>query len=176
MRKNMMEPLHSSSESMHRPPRRGDGGVYLVVVDDSQECKLAVRYAGRLAASRRGYVALLKIIAGDEFQAWGRVEAKLRLELRRQAENDLLKAAAELYELSQRPAALYVAEGDVRDALLQTIAMDDTLTMLVLGGGVSAAGPGPLVQHFTTKVLGKLTIPVVIVPGNLDSSRIDAIT
>lgn len=165
----------SFSASSQRPPRRGDGGVYLVVVDDTPECKLALRYAGQLAASRRGHVALLKIIAEDEFQAWGGVEAKLRLELRRKAEAQILDVAAALYDLNQKPAAVYVAEGDVREALLHTIAHDDTLTMLVLGGGVSAAGPGPLVQYVTTKVLGKLPIPVVIVPGNLDSSRIDAI-
>jgi hypothetical protein len=48
--------------------------------------------------------------------------------------------------------------------------------LLVLGGGTQANGPGALVAYFTGKGLGKLRVPVLVVPGHLDAAAIDALT
>ena len=62
--------------------RRGDGGVYLVVADGSDEFNIALRYAARRAETSRAHVGILYIISVDDFQHWSNVEAVMRRELR----------------------------------------------------------------------------------------------
>ena len=156
--------------------RKGDGGVYLVVVDDTPEFEIALRYAARMAANRRGHVALLQIIDLDDFQDWGNVEAMVRKELREKAEKQIWEAARKVHDLTGQCSALYVAEGEAKNAVIATINSDSSLVQLVLAGGVGAKGPGPLINYLISKGLGELQVPAVIVPGNLDTNRIDAIT
>lgn len=156
--------------------RKGDGGVYLVVVDETQEFDLALHYAARMADNRRGHVALLKIIDLEEFQDWGNIEALVRKELREKAEKEIWEACRKVHELTGQVSGLYIAEGEARQAVIDTINKDQTLVQLVLGGGVGAKGPGPLINYLISKGLGDLQVPAVIVPGNFDTTRIDAIT
>jgi hypothetical protein len=46
----------------------------------------------------------------------------------------------------------------------------------VLGASTGPKGPGPLVQALTSKYVGKLRLPVTIVPGNLTPADIDQVT
>lgn len=156
--------------------RKGDGGVYLVVVDETPEFEIALRYAARIAENRRGHVALLQIIDVEYFQDWGNVEAMVRKELREKAEKQIWEAARQVHELTGQFSALYVAEGEAKSAVIDTINKDGSLVQLVLAGGVGAKGPGPLINYLISKGLGELQVPAVIVPGNLDTTRIDAIT
>jgi hypothetical protein len=159
-----------------RPPRKGDGGVYLVVVDQTPEFDIALRYAARCAESRRGHVALLQIFDVEEFQDWGNIEARILNELRNEAEQKAQKAAQAVYELTGKVSAIYISEGKTNSKIIDIVNQDDSLVCLVLGGGVTSGGPGPLISHFAGKALGKLRVPIIVVPGNLDSGRIDAIT
>jgi hypothetical protein len=46
----------------------------------------------------------------------------------------------------------------------------------VLAASIEQRGPGPLVAALTGKLMGKLRIPVTIVPGNLSEEDIDAVS
>jgi hypothetical protein len=161
---------------VRKSPRKGDGGVYLVIVDDTPEFQIALRYAARCAESRRGHVALLHVFDVEDFQDWGNIEKRLLDELRIEAEARTRKAAAEVFELTQKLSAIYITEGHKVNKIIEIISHDDSLVCLVLGGGVTCGNAGPLISHFTGKALGKLRVPVIVVPGNLDLNRIDAIT
>lgn len=156
--------------------RKGDGGVYLVVVDETAEFDLALRYAARMAENRRGHVALLQIIDMEDFHDWGNVEAIARQELREKAEAQIFEACRKVHELTGQISGLYIAEGEAKTAVIDTINKDPSLVQLVLAGGVGAKGPGPLIHYLISKGLGELQVPAVIVPGNFDTNRIDAIT
>ncbi len=156
--------------------RKGDGGVYLVVVDETQEFELALRYAARMAENRRGHVALLQIMELEDFQEWGNVEAMVRKELRQKAEQNVWEQARKVHELTGQVSAIYIAEGEAKNAVIETINHDNSLVQLVLAGGVGIKGPGPLINYLISKGLGELQVPVVIVPGNFDTGRIDAVT
>ncbi len=47
-----------------------DDRVFLVVVDDTEEMRVALRYACRRAAHTHGRVALLYVVESSEFQHW----------------------------------------------------------------------------------------------------------
>ena len=71
---------------------------------------------------------------------------------------------------------LYVREGSRREELMNLIEEEPGISILVLGAGVDKRGPGPLVEALTGKFIGKLRIPVTIVPGNLSTEDIDSIS
>lgn len=149
--------------------------IFLVIVDDSQELKVALRYACIRARKTGGRVALLTVIEPAEAQHWMGVNELMREEARMAAEQTLQKVAADVQKTSAAMPILYVREGDRRDELLKLIDEEPSISILVLGAATGAKGPGPLVAALTTKFVGKLRVPVTIVPGNLSIENIDTI-
>lgn len=155
--------------------RRGDGGVYLVVAEESDEFEVALRYAARRAEAGRAHVGILHIINIDDFQHWSKVEAMMRKELRDDAEKQIWNHAKTINELNGQYPVLYIREASRNEAIVDVINEDENIRVLILGGAEQASGPGPLVSHFTGKGLAKLRVPVVVVPGHLEAQKIDNI-
>ncbi len=156
--------------------RRGDGGTYLIVADETEEFNVALRYAARMAKSNRGNLGILSVMNLNDVQQWNNIESMMRHELREQTEKYIWAVAKRVNELNGMIPALYIHEGIHNDVLVDLINGDDSIQMLILGAGTSIAGPGPLVSYFTGKGLGRLKIPVLVVPGHLEPQKIDAIT
>lgn len=146
--------------------RAGDGGTYLVVADDSDEFKIALRYACETAKNRRARVGILHIVEDQDFQHWGAVEQRMKKELREQAEKYLWSVAKAANDLNGTIPSLYVGEGDKGEAVLKAIDSDEYIVQLVLGGGMDHS-PGPLVNFCVGKGLARLKVPVVVVPGHI---------
>ena len=85
--------------------------VFLVVVDESEEMKNALRYACRRARNTRGRVALLYVIEPVEFQHWLGVERVMQEEARQQAEQTLQALAAKVQAETGKLPILHVREG-----------------------------------------------------------------
>ena len=68
--------------------------TYLVVIDDSPEAALALRFAARRAARTGGGVMVLAIIPPQDFVAFGGVQATIEAEAREHADQ-LVAAAAD---------------------------------------------------------------------------------
>lgn len=153
-------------EAIERRARKGDGGTYLVVADDSDEFRAALRYACDLAKTHRAKLGILRIIEDQEFQHWGAVEEKMKKELRQQGEQYLWTVAKSANDQNGMIPSLYFAEGDPGEAVIQTIDNDDFIVQLILGGG-SGQAPGPLVSFCIGKGLSRMKVPVVVVPGGM---------
>ena len=149
--------------------------IFLVVVDDTQEMAVALRFACRRASNTGGRVALLYVVEPSDFQHWMAVGDLMREEARNEGEQLLQRLAAKVNELTGHLPVLHVREGTRREELLKLIDEDPTVSILVLGASVEKRGPGPLVEALTGKFVGKLRVPVTIVPGNLSDDEIDSI-
>lgn len=160
---------------MTEAPSSTDSRVFLVVVDDSEEMNKALRYACRRAMNTGGRVALLYVVEPSEFQHWMAVGDLMRDEARSEGEQLLQRLAAQVNELTGTLPVLYVREGGRRDELFKLIDEEPSISILVLGANTEQRGPGPLVAALTGKLVGKLRIPVTIVPGNLSDADIDSI-
>jgi len=153
------------------PPQR----VFLVVVDESEEMRLAVRYAARRAQHTGGRVALLYVIEPTDLQQWMSVETLMREERREEAEALLHAIADQVAELSGSMPVIYIREGRRRDELLALIDEEPSISVLVLASSAGTEGPGPLITTLTSKQTAKLRVPVTIVPGSLTDAQIDAL-
>ena len=149
--------------------------VFLVVVDESEELKVALRYAARRAQHTGGRVALLYVIEPTELQHWGAVESLMKEERREEAEALLQKLAAEVTQMAGTMPIIYIREGRRRDELLAMIDEEKSISILVLAASTGSEGPGPLVSALTGKLASKLRIPITIVPGSLTDPQIDSL-
>jgi nucleotide-binding universal stress UspA family protein len=152
---------------------KSSGRVFLVVVDNSPELGVALRYACVRAKKTAGRVALLYVMEPADFQQWAGVNELMREEARQEAEQTLQKMAADVQKMSAAMPVLYVREGERRDELLKLIDEEPTISILVLGAATGPRGPGPLVSALTSKFVGKLRVPITIVPGNLSLEDVD---
>ena len=157
-------------------PDSPEARQFLVVVDDTPECRKALRFAWRRAHRTGAGVTLLRVIDPVDFQHWLSVEERMREEAREEAEALLQKLAVEVQQQSTILPELVVREGAVRDAVVKLIDDDKTIRILVLGAGTGSEGPGPLVTQLAGKMSGALRVPVTVVPGNLSDEQLDLLT
>ena len=153
---------------MNERPRK-----FLVVVDKTPECRVAVRFATRRAQHTGGRVTLLCVEEPGEFQQWRGVEEIMREEARQEAEGLIHAAARSVNELSGIISELVIVRGHATQCLLDLIRSDHDISILVLAAGTATEGPGPLVSTFVAT--GQNPIPVTIVPGGLSDDQIDAL-
>jgi hypothetical protein len=121
-------------------------------------------------------VALLYVVEPSDFQHWIAVEDIMREERRTEAEQILQRHAKQVNEITGTLPILYVREGERRDELLSLINEEPSISILVLAAGTGPEGPGPLVTHLAGKGLGKLRIPLTLVPGSLKREQLDLIS
>jgi nucleotide-binding universal stress UspA family protein len=160
-----------SDETAQTPQR-----IFLVVVDESEEMQVALRYAALRARHTGGRVALLYVIEPSDLQHWMAVESLMREERREEAEQLLNKLSQEVLELAGSHPVVYIREGRRRDELLDMINEEPSISILVLAAGTGQSGPGPLVSFLTGKLAARLRIPITIVPGGLTAEQIDALS
>lgn len=161
---------------MTSAPTLAPDRVFLVVADDSAELEVAMRYACRRARKTRGRVALLAVVEPGDYQHWMAVGDLMKEEARQAAEQMLQKLAERVNEWTGTMPILYVREGARGDELLKLIEEEPSISILVLGANPGPKGPGPLVSMLTGKMVGRLRVPVTIVPGNLTLEDVDKVS
>jgi nucleotide-binding universal stress UspA family protein len=152
-----------------------EGRAVLVVIDRSEELHVALRYACRRARATGRRMALLYVVEPPEGLHWMAVERLMESESREEAEQKLQDFSAKVVEWTGRIPAIHIREGRPLDELLALIDEDHSIAALVLGADPGAKGPGPLVSALAGKNVGKLRVPLTIVPGHLTEAQIDAL-
>ncbi|MBV9016526.1 MAG: universal stress protein [Alphaproteobacteria bacterium] len=150
--------------------------VFLVVIDETEEYRVAVHYAARRAAHTGGRLALLYVIEPAEMQQWLAVEELARAERREAAEELLQRLCEEIAPVAGSMPIVYIREGRRPDELLALIGEEPSISILVLAAGTGPEGPGPLISYLTGKPAARLRIPVTIVPGGLTLDQLDALS
>ena len=150
--------------------------VFLVVVDETEEYRVAVHYAARRAGHTGGRLALLYVIEPAEMQQWMAIEELAREERREEAEQLLQGLCEEIAPLAGAMPIVFIREGRRRDELIALINEEPSISILVLAAGTGAEGPGPLISYLTGKQAARLRIPVTIVPGGLTLDQVDALS
>src|ERR1041384_3637300 len=117
--------------------------VFLVVVDETPELRVALRYACRRAFRSNGRVAMVHVMEPTGFGDWIGVNQLMKDEARQQAEATMQKMASEVNKLSGKMPMLYFREGDRRDELLSLIQEEPAISILVLAASTGPKGPGP---------------------------------
>ncbi|WP_207540414.1 universal stress protein [Sabulicella rubraurantiaca] len=150
--------------------------VFLVVVDDSPERAVALRYACLRAAKSGGRVALLRVVEPVEQAEWAGIEAMMQQERREEAEALLNGLAAQVTEITGGLPILLVREGAASEQLLTLLEEDPRISILVLATAADGKGPGPLITALTGRLSARLSVPMTVVPGNMSDEELERVT
>ncbi|MFC7476216.1 universal stress protein [Dankookia sp. GCM10030260] len=150
--------------------------VFLVVVDDSTERDLALKYACLRARNGGGRVALLRVIEPVGMVEWAGVGVLMAEERREEAEKLLSGLGAQVQEITGGLPILLIREGDARDELLALLEEDPRISILILASAPSGGGPGPLISALTGRYANRVRVPMTIVPGGLDDKELERVT
>ncbi len=143
------------------------------MVDESDELPVALTFAALRSRRTGSHVGLLYVIdTPADFQHWSAVGELMREEAREQAETVILQAAARVQRVSGNAPSLAIREGDKVEETIQACEDDPSVAFLILASDTGPKGPGPLISSLTGKSVGRLQVPVVILPGNLSEEEI----
>ncbi|MFW2829698.1 universal stress protein [Sphingomonas sp. ID0503] len=149
--------------------------IYLVVIDESPESRVALRFAARRAIKTGGAVEILALVPPQEFVAWGGVQAAMEEEARLRAEALVVAAAGALFEESGVEPKITVCGGEPVAVVRELLSNRPETAALVLGAS-ETGGPGPLVSYFAGSAAGTMSCPVMIVPGGLSDEALDRLS
>ena len=145
---------------------------FLVIVDDSEELNVAIRFAAKRAQSTKGGITLLNVIEQFDPQQWQSIEDIILQEAREKAQEKLQKWSKVINDLTNIVPELMIKEGTTSEKIIETLEEDNAIRFLVLAAAESAQ-PGPLVSLLAGQKSGKLPVPIVIIPQGLSDELID---
>lgn len=144
--------------------------VYLVVIDDSPESRVAMRFAVQRAAHVEAVVKLVSVVGPTEFLHFGRLQSEMAAQARAEAAALLEDLAGEAEALAGCKPEIVVLEGDPAAAILGHVRADPSIRALVLG--TATRGPSALVSFFAGEAAASLPCILMLVPGGLEPGRI----
>ena len=147
--------------------------VYLVIVDETKESHVALKFAARRAAKTGGVVQILALVPKQAFSAFGAVQATIEEEARDRAEVLASSAAGELMDESGKMPQIAV-RSDEKGVISEYMGEHPEIAALVLAAS-SDGTPGPLVTHFSS-ISGTLPCPLFVVPGGLSVEDLERLS
>ncbi|GMM59459.1 universal stress protein [Novosphingobium pituita] len=148
--------------------------IYLVIMDETPESALALRFAARRAVRTGGGVHILALVPRQEFVVFGAIQATIEQEARDRAEILATTAAGSLASESGLAPLISVRQGDGPQVVREYLKDHPEVSALVLGAAAES-NPGPLTTHFATHA-GALPCVLMIVPGGVSDDVIDAVS
>src|SRR3954471_6687291 len=153
----------------------GKKRTYLVVVDDSDEARVALRFAARRAAKTSGRIEVLGVVEPQDFVQFGGVQAAIEEEQRRRIEGVVSSAIGEIPDESGVEANIVSQQGEAVKAARDYVGQRPDVAALVLGAAPNGS-PGPLVANFCGNDAGRLPCPVMLIPGSLSDERLEQLS
>jgi hypothetical protein len=145
--------------------------TFLVIIDESDEARAALRFAARRAVQVGGAVHILALVAQQNFNAFGGVQATIEQEARDRAEMLAHGVAGNLLAESGIMPTISVKIGNGQKIVSEFLESHSEVAALVLGAA-NGNTPGPLVTHFAAQA-GALPCPLYVIPADYDETDSD---
>jgi len=142
--------------------------TYLVIMDDTDEARSALRFAARRAGAVDGAVHILALVTQQNVSAFGAVQATIEQEARDRVEMLAHGAAGNLLAESGLMPTITVKLGSGHAVIRDFLSDNPEVSALVLGAA-AGGNPGPLVAHFAANA-GNLPCPLYLIPSDFDEA------
>jgi nucleotide-binding universal stress UspA family protein len=147
--------------------------IFLAVFDGTDECKSAVRYAARRAQLNNANLLIVATVDTAEFTYWLSVNSKMIDNIEKESKEMLKVLSKEIQSYSNVECSYIIEHGSKLDVVKRLIDEDETISLLVLASNKKDKNPGVLVETISGD---GYSIPVVVLPGNLDDDSIDKLS
>ncbi len=167
-----------SEKVVRKPFEKGHRRKFMVIIDDSDECEVALAFAARVAHRTGGMVVLFFVIEPTQFQHWLGMQERKSDDLHSQAQAilQLFRHKLKDWGYEDLRTETVIREGEKALEIRKYIDRDEDVAILVLGASADKRGPGPLVSSLATgRSAGTFPIPIYLVPGSLSLEEIEAL-
>ena len=147
--------------------------IFLAVFDGTDECKSAVRYAARRAQLNNANLLIVATVDTAEFTYWLSVNNKMIDNIEKESKEMLKVLSKEIQSYSNVECSYIIEHGSKLDVVKRLIDEDETISLLVLASNKKDKNPGVLVETISGD---GYSIPVVVLPGNLNDDSIDKLS
>ncbi|MEL7447201.1 MAG: universal stress protein [Pseudomonadota bacterium] len=120
--------------------------TFLVIMDETDEARAALRYAARRAVAVDGAVHILALVTQQNVSAFGGVQATIEQEARDRAEMLAHGVAGNLLAESGIMPTISVKVGKGQTIVTDFLGTHNEVAALILGAA-KGGSPGPLVTH-----------------------------
>ena len=146
----------------------------LAVSDESEECRMALIYAGHRCKAVGAGLVVLRCARMPGVGGWIGLDKDISedaMDAARLKANEHLKMVEERTGVA---AELVMSEDEPQDAIRKLVDADKSIRQLVLASGSGRWGPGPLVARLGKgRMLAERPIAVTVVPGEVTDREID---
>ena len=149
---------------------------FLVCVDESKECKIALKFACMRAKNTNGLVFLLYVIEPQDLMHFAGVENIMKTEAHEKADEVLRILREEVSYNFGLKVQCKIDQGNKYDKIVDLVEEDETISILVLGAAPEGKGSNELVRRFSVELTSSILIPLTVVPGNLSEEELLKIT
>lgn len=148
---------------------------FLVLFDDTHESLNAMRFAAMRAAGSDGGVMILSVIPADDIQHGFGVADVMRAEAQERIEAHFEVFARWMRSRPKVEPELIIREGNPADELMNLIASDSEIGVVVVGISSDKSAANPILNRLLREA-SNLPCPITVVPDNLSKERLEAIT
>ncbi len=153
-------------------------GTVLVAVDGSRNSIMAAGAGARLAQTLGMHVGLLHVLDIPILSFWVGVEARLKDDIRAQAEATLTDISEKIRRTCNIVPEFYIVDGEPADEIEKVVRTNPDVVMVVTGReGVGSEKKTELLRdragdHLGAKLADRLPVPVLLVPPDVSKSMI----
>ena len=148
--------------------------IFLVLVDNTEEMKSALKFACLRANSSGGLVALAHVIEDSiGGENWLAVSDLSKMQAREDAEKLLSKYSDQVIRFTGTTPTLYIREGVLAEEVAGLVEDEKSISTIVLAASTSQANPGPVISYFLHQGIGSMRIPITIVPGKISDKVLE---
>lgn len=155
-----------------------DNGTILVAIDGSDNSLLAAGVGARLARLLDAHLGFVHVLDVPALSFWVGVEARMKDDIRAQAETRLNEIANRIGEFCDIVPEFYIVEGAPEQEILRIINESGNVLMVVAGrhGVATEKKSHPAWRRptgrLTTRLGEHLPVPLVVVPPDVPLSHI----
>ena len=139
---------------------------------------LAAGVGARMAKLLGAHLGLIHVLGLPEQSFWGGVEARMKDEIRAEAERKLTEISDKMHEVCDILPEFFIVEGLPEDVIPKVVTDDPSIIMVIAGRqGVASEKHSHLRLrrtrgHVTTKLTETLKVPLMVVPPDIPLSHI----
>lgn len=153
-------------------------GTILVAIDSSHNSMLAAGVGARMAKLLNAHLGLIHVLGLPEQSFWGGVEARMKDEIRAEAERRLNEISEKMHSVCNILPEFFIVEGLPEEEILKVVTEDPSIIMVIAGRqGVANEKRAHLrlrraTGHVPTRLSEQLKVPLLVVPPDIPLSHI----
>lgn len=155
-------------------------GTILVAIDGSENSLVAAGVAAQMARSLDAHLGMIHVLDLPVRGFWAGLEDRIQDDVRAQAEATLGEIAEKMHEVCDVIPEFLIVEGVPEEEILKAVAAEPNVIMVVAGSqGLATEKKSQLklrpgAGKLAAKLTNKLSVPLLLVPRNVDIAHICA--